>query len=57
MKKIALALCALLALLSCSVVLDSFQTCGLYTVHGILQAKILEWIAFPFSRGSSQLRD
>ena len=28
-----------------------------YTVHGILQARILEWVAFPFSRGSSQLRD
>ena len=28
-----------------------------YTVHGILQAKILEWIAFPFSRRSSQPRD
>ena len=28
-----------------------------YTVHGILQAKILEWVAFPFSRGSSQPRD
>ena len=27
-----------------------------YTVHGILQARILEWIAFPFSRGSSQPR-
>ena len=26
-------------------------------VHGILQARILEWIAFPFSRGSSQPRD
>ena len=24
-----------------------------YTVHGILQAKILEWVAVPFSRGSS----
>ena len=24
------------------------------TVHGILQARILEWGAFPFSRGSSQ---
>ena len=22
-------------------------------VHGLLQAKILEWVAFPFSRGSS----
>ena len=28
-----------------------------YTVHGILQARMLEWVAFPFSRGSSQLRD
>ena len=28
-----------------------------YTVHGILQARILEWLAFPFSRGSSQPRD
>ena len=25
-----------------------------YTVHEILQARILEWVAFPFSRGSSQ---
>ena len=25
-----------------------------YIVHGILQARILEWIAFPFSGGSSQ---
>ena len=28
-----------------------------YTVHGILQARILEWAAVPFSRGSSQPRD
>ena len=28
-----------------------------YTVHGILQARILEWVAFPFSRESSQTRD
>ena len=28
-----------------------------YTVHGILQARILEWVAFPFSRGPSQRRD
>ena len=27
------------------------------TVHGILQAGILEWVAFPFSKGSSQPRD
>ena len=28
-----------------------------YTVHGILWARILEWVAFPFSRGSSQPRN
>ena len=28
-----------------------------YTDHGILQARILECVAFPFSRKSSQLRD
>ena len=28
-----------------------------YTVHGILQARILEWVAFPFTRGSSQPRN
>ena len=27
------------------------------TVHGILQARILDWVAVPFSRGSSQTRD
>ena len=27
------------------------------TVHGILQAKILEWVAFPFFRGSFQAKD
>ena len=27
------------------------------TVHEILQARILDWVAFPFSRRSSQTRD
>ena len=27
-----------------------------YTVQGIPQARILDWVAFPFSRGSSQPR-
>ena len=27
------------------------------SVHGILQARMLGWVATPFSRGSSQLRD
>ena len=26
-------------------------------IHGILQARILEWVALPFSRGSSQRSD
>ena len=39
-----------------SVVSNSLGLHGLYTVCGILQARILEWVAFPFSRGSSQPR-
>ena len=39
---------------------DSLQLRGLNlpgsSVHGILQARILEWVAIPFSRGSSQPR-
>jgi len=27
------------------------------SAHGILQARILEWVAIPFSRGSSRPRD
>jgi len=27
------------------------------SAHGVLQARILEWVAIPFSRGFSQLRD
>ena len=27
------------------------------SVHRILQARILEWVAIPFSRGSSRLRE
>ena len=38
---------------SCPTLCDSMD----YTVHGILQARILEWVAFPFSRGPSQHRD
>ena len=28
-----------------------------YTVHGILQVRIIEWVDFPYSRGSYQSRD
>ena len=33
------------------------QPARLLEVHGILQARILEWVAIPFSRGSSQPGD
>ena len=46
---------------SCSVVSDSVtpMDCSLLgsSVHGILQARILEWVGIPFSWGSSQPRD
>ena len=38
---------------SCSTLCDPMDC----TAHGILQARILEWVAFPFSRGSSQARN
>ena len=30
---------------------------GVSESHGILQARILEWVAFPFPRRSSQVRE
>ena len=44
---------------SCLVVSDSATpwTPPGSSVHGIFQARILEWVAIPFSRGSSQTRD
>ena len=41
---------------SCSVVSNSCNPVD-YTVHRILQARILEWVAIPFYMGSSQPRD
>ena len=38
------------------VVSDSLRPNG-YTVHGVLQAGTLEWVAVPFSKKSSQPRD
>ena len=38
---------------ACSILCDAMD----YTVHGILQATILDWVAFPFSRGASQPND
>ena len=48
------------AVLSRSVVSGSLRPMGCSppgsSVHGILQARILEWLAFPFSKGSFQPR-
>ena len=43
---------------SCLTLCDP-RDCNLlgFSVHGILQERILEWIAIPFSRGSFQPRD
>ena len=40
-----------------SLVSDFLRPHGLYTVHGIHQAIILEWVTFPFFKGSSQPKD
>ena len=51
--------CMYVCVWSRSVVSDSLQACSPpgSSVHGILQARILEWVAISFSRGSSQPRD
>ena len=53
-------LCAVLCLVvqSCPTLCDPMSCSPLdSSVHGILQARILEWVAMPSSRGSSQPRD
>ena len=45
----------LLVILSCMTLCDPMDPPG-SSVHEILQARILEWVAVPFSRGSSQPR-
>ena len=52
-------LCCVLAAQLCS---DSLGSHRLWSppgssVHGTVQARILEWVASPFSRGSSRPRD
>ena len=41
---------------SCQTLCDPMD-CSLSGIREILQARILEWVAMPFSRGSSQTRD
>ena len=54
--------CLLLKCVCHSVLSNSLRPHGLYSppgssVHGIFQARILEWVAIFFSRGSSQPSD
>ena len=49
--------CHCVCLLSLSLVSLLFVTLPGSYVHRILQARILQWVAIPFSRGSSQPRD
>ena len=51
LKDLEIAVC-------CEITQSCLTLCNLrdYTVHGILQARIREWVAIPFSRGSSQPR-
>ena len=55
---VAVCACILSLLQSCRTLCDPMD-CNLpgSSVHGILQARILEWVAISFSRGSSQPRD
>ena len=46
-------LCEMKVALSCLTFCDPMD----YTAHGILQTRILKWVAISFSRGSSQPRD
>ena len=49
---------SVLAAQSCPTLCDPMDSSvSASSVHGILQARILEWVSIPFSRGSSQPRD
>ena len=53
--------CARARVCACSVMSDSLATPWTSppgsSVHGIFQAKIVEWVAISYSKGSSQARD
>ena len=57
-NKQVLCMCVVLVAQSCPTLCNpmDYSPPG-SSVHGILQERILEWVAFPFSRGSSWPRD
>ena len=50
-------MCVVLVTQWCPTPCDPMDRLPGSSVHGILQARILEWVAIPFSRGSSWPRD
>ena len=55
-SSLSAVLCCAKSLQSCPTLFDPMNPPG-SSVHGILQARILEWVAMPSSRGSSPPRD
>ena len=52
------SLCCAKSLQSCPILCDPMECSPPgFSVHGIVQARILEWVAMPSSRGSSRPRD
>ena len=58
-RKLLICVCVCGQLLQSSLTLCHFMDCSPpgSSVHGILQARIPEWVAVPSSRGSFQLQD
>ena len=58
LDKILSPFCVCVIAQSCLILCDprDYSPSG-SSAHGILQARILEWVTIPFSRGSSQPKD
>ena len=52
-----LCMCVYLVIQSCPTLCDPVNCAPGSFIHGILQVRILEWVAITFSRGSTQPRD
>ena len=58
MKHVCVCVCVCVLVTQLCLTLGSPMDCNSpgFSVHGIFQARILEWVAIPFSKGSSQSR-